>query len=569
MKNRDNRTTDDAAELRRRAEKIAREKTSQSAENPETLSSAETRRMLHELHVHQIELEMQNTELRRVQVELGAARARYFGLYDLAPVGYCTISERGLVLEANLTAATLLDVARNALVGRPIVRFVIEEDRDIYYLLGKRIFDTGEAQTCELRMAKRDGTTFWAHMAAAPAQDDDGSPVCRVVMSDITERKNSEEALRENEQSRRTLADSGQALIWTAGTDKLCNYFNRVWLEFTGRTLEQEIGNGWTEGVHPDDMHRCLEIYAGAFDRREAFSIEYRLRRHDGEYRWILDDGCPRYDSKGEFSGYIGHCLDITERRQAEEELRLHRDNLEELVAHRTAELEVANRELEAFSYSVSHDLKAPLRAVDGFARILEEDYASLLDDEGRRLLNIIRNSARDMGQLITDLLSFSRMGRTELAMSSLDMEDLVRNVWEKISVLREGRDITLDIGRLPVAYGDMSTIREALVNLLSNAVKFTRLREHAIVSVTGREENGETVYTIRDNGAGFNMAYEDRLFNVFQRLHSAEEFEGTGIGLALVKRIVLRHGGRVRAESKPDEGAAFSFSLPVGRKKE
>ena len=147
--------------------------------------------------------------------------------------------------------------------------------------------------------------------------------------------------------------------------------------------------------------------------------------------------------------------------------------------------------------------------------------------------------------------------------MSSLDMEDLVRNVWDKLSVLREGCDITLDIGRLPVAYGDLATIREVLVNLLSNAVKFTRTREHAIVNVSGREENGETVYTVRDNGVGFDMVYEDRLFNVFQRLHSVEDFEGTGIGLALVKRIVLRHGGRVRAESKPGEGAAFSFSLP------
>ncbi len=564
MKNGNNRTTADAAKLRRRAEKVAH-----STETPETISSAETRQMLHELHVHQIELEMQNAELRRVQVELDAARTRYFDLYDLAPVGYCTISEKGLVLEANLTVTTLLGVARNALVGQPIVRFVFEEDRDIYYLHNRHLFSTGEPQKCELRMTKTDGTVFWAHLTAAAARNTDGASVCRIVVNDITKRKQAEEELRENEQSRRTLADSGQALIWTAGTDKLCNYFNRVWLEFTGRTLEQEIGNGWAEGVHPDEMQRCLEIYTGAFDRRETFRIEYRLRRHDGEYRWILDDGSPRYDSKGEFVGYIGHCLDITERKQAEEELRQHRNNLEELVAHRTAELEVANRELEAFSYSVSHDLKAPLRAVDGFARILEEDYASRLDDEGRRLLNVIRNSARDMGQLITDLLSFSHMGRTELAMSSFDMEDLVRNVWEKISVLREGRDIILDIGRLPVAYGDLATIREVLVNLLSNAVKFTRSRERAIVNVTAHEESGETVYTVRDNGVGFDMAYEDRLFNVFQRLHSAEEFEGTGIGLALVKRIVLRHGGRVRAESIPNEGAAFSFSLPVERIKE
>ena len=157
---------------------------------------------------------------------------------------------------------------------------------------------------------------------AIAALDENGATVGRIELNDITERKQAEETLRESQQDFRNLADSGQALIWTASTDKSCNYFNRVWLEFTGRTLEQERGIGWTEGVHPDDMQRCVDIYIGAFDRREKFSMEYRLRHHDGEYRWILDDGCPRHDSKGEFIGYIGHCLDITSRKRVEEEIR-------------------------------------------------------------------------------------------------------------------------------------------------------------------------------------------------------------------------------------------------------
>ena len=167
---------------------------------------------------------------------------------------------------------------------------------------------------------------------AIAALDENGATVGRIELNDITERKQAEETLRESQQDFRNLADSGQALIWTASTDKSCNYFNRVWLEFTGRTLEQERGIGWTEGVHPDDMQRCVDIYIGAFDRREKFSMEYRLRHHDGEYRWILDDGCPRHDSKGEFIGYIGHCLDITSRKRVEEEIRQNESRLRKMV---------------------------------------------------------------------------------------------------------------------------------------------------------------------------------------------------------------------------------------------
>jgi PAS domain S-box-containing protein len=310
------------SESRMRTEDIARQKASLLSKDIKTMSPEEARQIFHELQVHQIELEMQNEELRQAHVELDVIRARYFDLYDLAPVGYVTVSEKGLILEANLTAATLLGADRGVMVKQPLSNFILKEDQGIYYLHHKQLVETGEPQKSELRMVKKDGVAFWSGLEATVAQNEDGTPAYRIVMYDITKRKQDEEALRENEQNFKTLADSGRALIWTSGTDRLCNYFNRVWLEFTGRKVEQEMGNGWAEGVHPEDFQRCLDTYVGAFDRREKFSMAYRLRRHDGVYRWILDDCCPRYNSKGEFMGYIGHCLDITERMQAEKELQ-------------------------------------------------------------------------------------------------------------------------------------------------------------------------------------------------------------------------------------------------------
>ncbi|HCE42804.1 MAG TPA: hypothetical protein DET40_04595 [Lentisphaeria bacterium] len=243
--------------------------------------------------------------------------------------------------------------------------------------------------------------------------------------------------------------------------------------------------------------------------------------------------------------------------------LRKSHDEMERRVIERTAELAVVNRELEAFSYSVSHDLKAPLRSVDGFARMLEEDYSSKLDEEGRRLLKVIRDSAKDMGQLISDLLEFSRMSRKDLHKTNIDMNELVKEVYAQLEHDLKGRTVSLDTGSLPEIYGDPAMIKELLVNLLSNSFKFTRPRKVATVKVEGRDDGDSFVFTIKDNGVGFDMSYKDKLFCVFQRLHSASEFEGTGIGLALVQRIIQRHGGRVWAESELGKGATFYFSLP------
>ncbi len=238
-------------------------------------------------------------------------------------------------------------------------------------------------------------------------------------------------------------------------------------------------------------------------------------------------------------------------------------NGLEENVRERTAELEAANKELEAFSYSVSHDLRAPLRAIDGYTRILVEDYEASLDTEGQRVCGVIRDNTQRMGQLIDDLLAFSRLGRTQMQVASIDMAALVTSVFQELTTSQDRERLDFRVDSLPSALGDPAMIRQVWVNLLSNALKFSAKREQAMIVVSGRAEVGENIYSVGDNGAGFDMKYIDKLFGVFQRLHSQREFEGTGVGLAIVQRIIHRHGGRVWAESQVDQGATFYFTLP------
>jgi len=245
--------------------------------------------------------------------------------------------------------------------------------------------------------------------------------------------------------------------------------------------------------------------------------------------------------------------------KETEDELRKQRNHLDKLVS----ELAAANKELESFSYSVSHDLKAPLRAIDGYSRMFLKKYGSALDEDAARLINVIRSNTERMGFLIDDLLSFSRVIRNEMSASAIDMETLAGEVWKDIQAINQEREFEVRIAKLLPGFGDRPLIRQALVNLFSNAVKFTKNRKPAVIELTSYCESDKIVYCLKDNGVGFDMGYHDRLFGVFQRLHG-QEYEGTGVGLSIVQRIINRHGGRIWAEGEVDNGATFYFSLPA-----
>jgi light-regulated signal transduction histidine kinase (bacteriophytochrome) len=237
-------------------------------------------------------------------------------------------------------------------------------------------------------------------------------------------------------------------------------------------------------------------------------------------------------------------------------------DELERRVKERTGEHELANKELESFSYTVSHDLRTPLRAVDGFARIFEEDYGSKVDTEGRRLLRVIRDSSRRMGTLIDDLLAFSMLGRQSLLPVQVDMHALATDAWQELGASGAA---TFLVSALPAAHGDRALLKQVWANLISNALKYSAKRDAPVITVTCERRDGELVFCVADNGAGFDPRHYGKLFGVFQRLHAETEFAGTGVGLATVQRIIVRHGGRVWAEGEVDAGAKFFFTLPAG----
>jgi signal transduction histidine kinase len=239
-----------------------------------------------------------------------------------------------------------------------------------------------------------------------------------------------------------------------------------------------------------------------------------------------------------------------------------HRKTTQREIEKTAAQLELTNKELESFSYSVSHDLRSPLRAIDGYSRIFEEDFAEKLDDEGRRLLKVIRTSSKKMGQLIDDLLAFSRMGRKPVDFGRVEMDALVDDVWREVSSDLQTPPV-LKKQSLPACWGDRALLRQVLLNLLANAVKYSSTKSEPVIELFARDQDHETLYSVRDNGVGFDMRFYNKLFGVFQRLHTEEEFPGTGVGLAIAQRVIVRHGGRIWAESKPDEYTIFNFSLP------
>ncbi len=369
------------------------------------------------------------------------------------------------------------------------------------------------------------------------------------------------QALQKSEEEFRRIVDTASEGIWVLGPEARTTFVNARMAEMLGCAPADMKGRLFTDFMFEEDLpdhHRKVENRA----RGLSENYERRFRRRDGQAVWTHVSATPIMDDAGQYSGSFGMFTDITARKQAEAEIRRFNQELEQRVAERTAQLQEANRELEAFSYSVSHDLRAPPRAISGFSRILLEDYADKLDDEGKRMLGRVEFSVERMDRLIDDILEFSRAGRAEIAAADVDIEKLAHEACDELASLAGSR-ARIDIGPLPRARGDRAMLRQVLVNLLSNALKFSRSKDAPLIAVRGSIEGDETIYSVADNGVGFDNKMVDKLFGMFERLHSSAQFEGTGVGLAIVKRIVSRHGGRVWADGTPGEGATIGFALP------
>jgi PAS domain S-box-containing protein len=407
----------------------------------------------------------------------------------------------------------------------------------------------GWIKDLEFRMVRKDGTVFTVLLNATAIYAPDGEFLySRSTMFDITERKRAEE-------ERDRFFTLSLDLICVAGFDGYFKRVNPAFEKALGYTEQELLAAPYLDFVHPDDCAATVAESIKLATGRDTIAFENRYRCKDGSYKWLLWSATPITEQQLIYA--VAH--DITERKRAEEEIR----ELNKRLEQRAAELEAAVQELEAFSYSVSHDLRAPLRHISGFTNILLENHGQKMEPEARRLFERVAQGARQMGTLIDDLLNLSRVSRRPLVQQLVGLSSLLEEARQAVEPEAQGRRIEWRISPLPFVECAPALLKIVFQNLLSNAVKFTRPRDPAVIEVGLEQVHGRTAVCVRDNGVGFSMKHAGKLFGVFQRLHRQEDFEGTGVGLATVQRIVRRHGGELWASAEPNRGAAFYFTLP------
>ena len=412
---------------------------------------------------------------------------------------------------------------------------------------------------------RTDGSERWGQMFAWPVQNTGGSPrTIQVIIIDITEQRRQQHELAGSEAHFRLLGDSAPIMLWISGRDAKCTSFNQRWLEFTGRTMEMEIGDGWVEGVHPEDLQPCMNMYLTSFANRQHFRMEYRLRRADGQYRWILDTGVPRYMSDGEFAGFIGSCIDITDFREANEALRVMQGQLEE----RIKEAGEAIQARDEFLSIASHELRTPLSAlVLQLAGLQKALHQAELQSLNAKLIGKVDKAVKATGRLTTlvdSLLDVSRIasGRLQLQPEECDLADVARDLLEREAdaARREGCELRCHVQAPIRGVWDRIRIEQILANLLSNAIKYGPGNP---IEVTVATAGDSVTLTVQDHGIGISKADVERIFDRFERAVSVRHYGGLGLGLYITRQLVEAHGGTIRVTSEPGAGALFMVELP------
>lgn len=502
--------------------------------------------------------------------ELQAAEIRYRNLVEQLPAVFYTVdADFNFVGNGRRYISPqiqkLLGYSQAEWLSDPKMMFnhIYIEDRERVLAEREVAKVTHQPVQSEFRMVARDNQLVWVRNETITIKNADGTFTQQGILVDITKTKEMDEALRRSETRYRNIVDTAQEGIWVTDTSGYIQYVNQRVIDMFGYTSEEITNRLVFDMIEDQDRAASLNNMElrrqGVAGRRDVHFI-----RKDGSDLWAITGSTPLYDDQGKFSGVLAMLTDITDRKLAEAEVARLNAELEQRVEQRTAQLTAANQELEAFSYSVSHDLRAPLRAVDGFSRIVLTDYASQLPADCAEYLQTIRDSAQQMGRLIDDLLAFSRLGRQQLTTQNTSLRALVQSVVSDIDSQQKLSNVDFVIGELPQECVDPALFRQVYVNLISNAVKFTRNQAAPRIEIGSETIDGELVYFVKDNGVGFDMQYAHKLFGVFQRLHLADEYEGTGVGLAIVQRVIHRHGGRIWPVAEVDKGATFYFTLGV-----
>ncbi len=521
-------------------------------------------------------------------------------LFENAPDGIVMLSLEGKFVYASPSSRRLfgysendpiLDISPDSSTHPEDLPFVLE-------VMTRVVMSPEDVATIQYRFRRKDGIWRWIESTFSTLLIDSETRVIVINFRDITERKQAEDALRESERKFRQIFETTTTGISLLNAKGQFLSGNPAVLRLLGYTEEEYTCLSIDEISHPEDLEKNKEHFHEIWEgKRTYYTMEKRNISKSGEIIWGQLTCTIVRDKEGSPQYAIGMFENIGDRKKAEEKVKADQAELQRLlvateqsrrallsmvedqriaeekirqlnaelefrVRDRTAQLQTANRELEAFSYSVSHDLRAPLRALDGFSSILLNEYSQLLDEKGKHYLNRIQEASRKMGQLINDLLSLSRVTRTELTRQEVDLTEIAKDIAIELKAQEPERNVELIIEPGLIVHGDQQLLKIALENLIANAFKFTKLRKTAKISIGMLVQSGEKVFFVRDNGAGFDMEYARRLFTPFQRLHGVDEFPGTGIGLVIVQRIVNRHGGRIWPEAKLNKGASFYFTL-------